>query len=426
MTKQFRISSVDEVFNWLKEGAGGYGAAMEYTTGTWNEGLFMHNLLKMVPDSFKFFYRIHIVDDSSINILKRKIIEKIEQYQGLKLFSYLYSFKDDRAFALRWDISEKDKALIFVRIMPKEFFNKNVCAYISIASSESIPRSPALFSFVKYLLKIEKEYRRREKNRNEEEPFFKLNIHFKDSVPKSCLPPDEEATIPIIIYKDFEKTYPLVNYFPIRDKIISLEDNFKRLLMESDEAPQRIIILEGPSGTGKTYYLRRILSVLYDAGLLPTVKYFIGEAAFSLTLRDIIEPKNPEKCIIFILEEVEPLIVSSNGKRNIHLAKLLNYAGGLLDLRTFFILTTNLPVIEIDPALVREGRLLAHIKFKKFTKKEEIVEWCEFHGISKENGIRMLKEKEELTLAELYAFLKKQKTIKPGREEKAVGFKLGG
>lgn len=130
-----------------------------------------------------------------------------------------------------------------------------------------------------------------------------------------------------------------------------------------EEGKSGLMILHGEKGTGKTTYIRHLISsypgkkfITIPANLIP----MLGEPAFGdflLTLQNS----------VIILEDCEGVIKSrkSHGSSSA-VSLLLNLGDGLLsdDLGIKFICTFNADPGTIDEALMRKGRLACMYEFK--------------------------------------------------------------
>jgi hypothetical protein len=102
------------------------------------------------------------------------------------------------------------------------------------------------------------------------------------------------------------------------------------------------------------------------------------------------------KIKIAILEDAEELLLPrENGSRE-KVSNLLNIGDGLLGdhLRLHVIATTNVPLGNLDPAVVRPGRLIGAREFRRLTRDEA----CR---LALAKGLE-LPEQSDFSLAELY------------------------
>jgi hypothetical protein len=128
-------------------------------------------------------------------------------------------------------------------------------------------------------------------------------------------------------------------------------------------------IFDGPPGTGKTSYLRQIMLELKDSHRF----YFIGSANLRL-LRDaeFVDFWASERryhsgtSLVAVLEDAETALMPRRGDDRQEVSLLLNITDGILGqfLRLQVICTINCALAELDQALLRPGRLMAHRFFR--------------------------------------------------------------
>jgi hypothetical protein len=154
-----------------------------------------------------------------------------------------------------------------------------------------------------------------------------------------------------------------------------------------------LVLLHGKYGTGKTTYIRSLMSEIN--------KRFIF---LPLDLMDAINAPNflpfisKYKNSILILEDAENLLSprGSSGSHNNSLVNLLNLGDGLLAdaLSLKIICTFNADLKQIDKAILRKGRLVARYEFKE-------LEVSKARAIAEKIGITDKIDK-PATLAEIY------------------------
>ena len=128
----------------------------------------------------------------------------------------------------------------------------------------------------------------------------------------------------------------------------------------------RLTIFDGPPGTGKTYLVRAILDSCPDAMFVFVLPNMVDALASPSLIPLLIRRKNSGSNsgpIVFILEDGDN-VLTPRGKDNLSLiSTLLNMTSGILgsmlDIRV--LATTNSPKTDIDPALMRTGRLSQHM-----------------------------------------------------------------
>jgi hypothetical protein len=129
-----------------------------------------------------------------------------------------------------------------------------------------------------------------------------------------------------------------------------------------------LAIFEGRPGTGKTFYLRHLMGVLQDSHrfyFIPTSTMgvlskpeFIG---FWADQRRIHENRK----FVVILEDSDGALMTRGSDNREQVSAILNLSDGMLAdfLRLQIICTINCSAADIDPALLRPGRLLCHRVF---------------------------------------------------------------
>jgi hypothetical protein len=165
----------------------------------------------------------------------------------------------------------------------------------------------------------------------------------------------------------------------------SLEDYYDRYMDNN----ANILLLIGPPGTGKTTFIRGLLShrnasaiVTYDAGILEK------DGFFARFIEDDAE--------VMVLEDSDAFLKSrSDGNTMMH--RFLNVGDGLVTTKgKKMIFSTNLPSIrDIDSALVRPGRCFDIVTFGELTKEEAV-------ALADKLGVELKEVKQKYTLAEIF------------------------
>jgi DNA replication protein DnaC len=207
--------------------------------------------------------------------------------------------------------------------------------------------------------------------------------------------------------KDFDEHIFIENNYT-NETMMQLNNVIKNL--SNPQPPGRIVILEGPPGTGKTHLIKGILSKISDAILilLPTqYSDFITGPSFITTMLNSFETRK-NKSIVFVLEDAESSLVKRDTMNYSQISTFLNIGDGIigdaLDIK--LIATTNVNKMDIDEAILRPGRLLERIEVNPLEEEKAL-----------EVTARLVKEKELKSDPE--SILRK---ISKAKGKKSIGF----
>ena len=134
------------------------------------------------------------------------------------------------------------------------------------------------------------------------------------------------------------------------------------------ERTNGLSIFEGKPGTGKTFYLRHLMGVLKESHRF----YFIPASIMGvLSKPEFIgfwtdeRWQHSDKKFVVILEDSDAALMTRGADNREQVSALLNISDGMLAdfLRLQIICTINCSSADIDPALLRPGRLLCHRVF---------------------------------------------------------------
>lgn len=162
-----------------------------------------------------------------------------------------------------------------------------------------------------------------------------------------------------------------VKSLTINSPRLNLQDNYnddfksihevisKRLSQKNDKG---IVLLHGRPGTGKTSYIRYLISsIKKNVIFLPTnMAEYLSNPDFLALLID-----NANS--VLVIEDAETILLDRQAGGNNAVSTLLNIADGLLSdcLNIQLICSFNTDLSRVDNALLRKGRLIANYEFKE-------------------------------------------------------------
>ena len=202
---------------------------------------------------------------------------------------------------------------------------------------------------------------------------------------------------------------------------LNIEDNYndefkeihqtilRRLSKENDKG---LVLLHGKQGTGKTSYIRYLISSLKKKIIFLPLN-MAGEITSPNLISVLVE--NPNS--IFIIEDAENIIMDREKNGQSPVSALLNISDGLLSdcLNIQIICSFNTDITKVDTALMRKGRLIAKYEFKELEVEKA-------QKLSRKLGFDVIINS-PMTLTEIYN--QEEKDFQQTKKFNQIGFRAG-
>lgn len=179
-----------------------------------------------------------------------------------------------------------------------------------------------------------------------------------------------------------------------------------------------LTILDGPPGTGKTSLISQMIRRLEKTHIfysLPTCQHSALSSPELVPFWQSQNTRHADRVKVIVMEDAERLLWCRNGDNREAVSALLNIADGLLGrmLRLHIVCSVNAPMEDLDPAVLRPGRLMNHRRFDPITR-----DVAERIARSKQLEFRPHKLSERYTLAEVL----NPGTYEPPQTRPRIGF----
>lgn len=128
-----------------------------------------------------------------------------------------------------------------------------------------------------------------------------------------------------------------------------------------------LFLFHGPPGTGKTFYIRHLMSKFLSREIIYVPVHVARAIAEPSFMGFMLERQEP----LLVIEDAE-MVITGRGEGNGAVANLLNITDGILGeaMKCQVVATFNIERTAVDKALLRKGRLLAEYEFGPLKKDE--------------------------------------------------------
>ena len=220
--------------------------------------------------------------------------------------------------------------------------------------------------------------------------------------------PQKAKTVSYIVYDQGFSVKTLV--VKSQDTDISLnynddlpDDRIRKWVNDNDSG---LMILHGEPGTGKTSYIRNLVTTSHKEFMVFDKSLFHHMTDASL-VRLLLDQRDS----VIVLEDCEDLLTNRQDIGSC-MGAILNMTDGILgdSLRFKFICTFNADIVNIDPAILRKGRMRLKYEFKKLKADKAV-------ALGKKLGVEV--PHEDMALCDVYNYLQ---DVGNKTEKQKIGF----
>ena len=227
-----------------------------------------------------------------------------------------------------------------------------------------------------------------------------------------CIVWKESSRVKMVDYVVFDRSFRTTS-LKVRKQDCDVKMNYNDDLPDEkifnwiNSNESGLMVLHGEPGTGKTSYIRDLVYRTKNRFM------FFDKSLFQhMTDASLIEMLLEHRNSIIVLEDCEDLLTDRTGFGSC-MTTILNLTDGILgdSLRFKFICTFNANIVDIDPAILRKGRMRLKYEFKKLTAEKAV-------ALGKKLGVNV--PEKEMPLCEVYNYT--EENGHENKEKAKVGF----
>ena len=167
---------------------------------------------------------------------------------------------------------------------------------------------------------------------------------------------------------------------PVTDEFLRLcygEDILEWVEAFTDRTTSRaggLTIFDGPPGTGKTSLITQMIRRLEETHVFYSLPVSQDKALSSPEMVPFWQKQNArhaDRVKVIVMEDAERLLWRRDGDNREAVSSVLNIADGLIGrmLRLHIICSVNAKMEDLDPAVLRPGRLMNHRRFEPLSRE---------------------------------------------------------